>query len=44
MPVFTVDAEAAKKWLGTGAQPSDRVRFLLTRAEVIPSSSASTGG
>jgi small subunit ribosomal protein S16 len=26
-----IDAEAAAKWLGTGAQPTDTVRKLLTK-------------
>nr|MDD6336635.1 30S ribosomal protein S16 [bacterium] len=30
-----VDAEAAKKWLADGAQPSDTVRGLLKKAGVI---------
>ncbi len=30
-----VDVEAAKKWLGTGAQPSDTVKALLKKAGVI---------
>ncbi len=29
-----VDAEAAQKWLNTGAQPSDTVRSLLKKAGV----------
>lgn len=29
-----VDAEAAQKWLATGAQPSDTVRSLLKKAGV----------
>ena len=33
--VLKVDAEAAKKWLSTGAQPSDTVRALLKKAGVI---------
>ena len=30
-----VDAEAAKKWLANGAQPTDTVRALLKKAGVI---------
>ena len=30
-----VDAEAAKKWLGNGAQPTDTVRVLLKKSGVI---------
>ncbi|MBQ1887393.1 MAG: 30S ribosomal protein S16 [Firmicutes bacterium] len=30
-----VDAEAAKKWLADGAQPTDTVRALLKKAGVI---------
>ncbi len=30
-----VDAEAAKKWLNDGAQPTDTVRALLKKAGVI---------
>ena len=30
-----VDAEAAKKWLADGAQPTDTVRTLLKKAGVI---------
>jgi len=33
--VLKVDAEAAAKWLKTGAQPSDTVRALLKKAGVI---------
>ncbi|MEA4815915.1 MAG: 30S ribosomal protein S16 [Lachnospiraceae bacterium] len=33
--VLKVDAEAATKWLNTGAQPSDTVRALLKKAGVI---------
>ena len=32
---LAVDAEAAKKWLGNGAQPTDTVKALLTKAGVI---------
>ena len=30
-----IDAEAAKKWIGNGAQPTDTVRSLLKKAEII---------
>jgi small subunit ribosomal protein S16 len=30
-----IDAEAAKKWLANGAQPTDTVRSLLKRTGVI---------
>ncbi len=30
-----VDAEKAKKWLGNGAQPTDTVKSLLKKANVI---------
>lgn len=33
--IIKVDVEAAKKWLGTGAQPSDTVKALLKKAGVI---------
>lgn len=33
--IVKVDAEQAKKWLGTGAQPSDTVKALLKKAGVI---------
>lgn len=33
--VLKVDAEEAKKWLSTGAQPSDTARALLKKAGVI---------
>lgn len=31
----TVDAEAAKKWIGNGAQPTDTVRALLKKQGII---------
>ena len=31
---ISIDAENAKKWLGTGAQPSDTVRSLFKQAGV----------
>lgn len=30
-----IDAEAAKKWLGTGAQPTDTVRGLLKKSGIL---------
>ncbi|MCI8703248.1 MAG: 30S ribosomal protein S16 [Anaerotignum sp.] len=33
--VLKVDAEAANKWLTTGAQPSETVKALLKKAGVI---------
>jgi len=33
--VLKVDAEQAKKWLSTGAQPSDTAKALLKKAGVI---------
>lgn len=30
-----IDAEAAKKWLGNGAQPTDTVRVLLKKSGII---------
>ena len=33
--VVKIDAEAAKKWLANGAQPTDTARALLKKAGVI---------
>ena len=33
--VLKVDAEAANKWLATGAQPSETAKALLKKAGVI---------
>ena len=33
--VIKVDAEAAKKWIGNGAQPTDTVRSILKKAGAI---------
>jgi len=33
--LVVVDAEKAKKWLATGAQPSDTVRKLLTLKGIL---------
>ena len=30
-----IDAEKATKWLGNGAQPTDTVRSLLKKSEII---------
>lgn len=35
-----VDGDRARYWLGVGAQPSDTVRTLLTRAGVIEAAAA----
>ena len=32
---FKVDAEKAKKWLASGAQPTDTVRALLKKVDVL---------
>lgn len=32
---FKVDAEKAKKWLASGAQPTDTVRALLKKVELF---------
>lgn len=32
---FKVDAEKAKKWISNGAQPTDTVKFLLKKNEII---------
>ncbi|AGY57021.1 30S ribosomal protein S16 [Gloeobacter kilaueensis JS1] len=40
---LTVDVEAARKWLATGARPSETVAGLLKRAQVYPLTSASAG-
>jgi len=32
---FKIDAEKAKKWLDKGATPSDTVRSLLVKSEVL---------
>ena len=31
----SIDAEAAKKWIGNGAQPTDTVRDLLKKQGII---------
>ncbi len=30
-----IDAEKAKKWLGNGAQPTDTVKALLKKSEIL---------
>ena len=33
--VIEVDGEKAKKWISTGAQPTDTVRALLKKKEIL---------
>ena len=33
--VFTIDAEKAKKWIANGAQPTDTVKALLKKNNII---------
>lgn len=33
--LINIDAEKAKKWIATGAQPTDTVRVLLKKKEII---------
>ena len=33
--IVNIDADKAKKWIGNGAQPTDTVRSLLKKAEII---------
>jgi small subunit ribosomal protein S16 len=33
--LFTVDAEKVKKWLANGAQPTDTVRDLLKKNNIV---------
>lgn len=33
--LIQIDAEKAKKWLATGAQPTDTVRVLLKKSEIL---------
>ena len=33
--VVKIDAEKAKKWIATGAQPPDTVRALLKNSEIL---------
>ena len=30
-----IDAEAVKKWIANGAQPTDTVKYLLKKTEII---------
>ena len=30
-----IDAEKAKAWIATGAQPTDTVRYLLKKSEIL---------
>ena len=32
---FGIDSERAKHWLSVGAQPTDRVRKLMEKAEIL---------
>ena len=32
---INIDAEAAKKWIGNGAQPTDTVKDLLKKSNII---------
>ena len=34
-PLVQIDAEKAKQWLANGAQPTDTVRVLLKKAEIL---------
>lgn len=34
-PVIKIDEEAAKKWLGNGAQPSETVKGLFKKSGII---------
>ena len=33
--VIKIDAEKAKKWIANGAQPTDTVRVLLKKSEIL---------
>ena len=33
--VVKIDGEKAKKWISTGAQPTDTVRALLKKSEIL---------
>lgn len=33
--VVQIDAEKAKKWIATGAQPTDTVRVLLKKSNIL---------
>ncbi len=32
---MNIDAEKAKKWIANGAQPTDTVRVLLKKSEIL---------
>ena len=34
-PAINIDADKAKKWIANGAQPTDTVKDLLKKAEII---------
>lgn len=34
-PAITIDADAAKKWLANGAQPTETVRSILKKSGVM---------
>jgi small subunit ribosomal protein S16 len=34
-PAMTIDAEAAKKWIANGAQPTETVKSILKKSGVI---------
>ena len=34
-PAIDIDAEAAKKWIANGAQPTDTVRSILKKSGVV---------
>lgn len=44
LDTFKVDADAARKWLTVGAQPSDTVRRLLTKAQIIDTPKDASNG
>ena len=33
--VIKIDAEKAKAWIANGAQPTDTVRYLLKKSEIL---------
>ena len=37
-PAINIDVEAAKKWIGNGAQPTDTAKSILKKSGVIDSS------
>ena len=34
-PTINIDADAAKKWIANGAQPTDTVKALLKKSNII---------